>query len=51
MTMEMPAPNPSIQARLPELISRLEAVLPDDAIISPTRLKRGPIRMRCADGL
>ncbi|VAW05123.1 Glycolate dehydrogenase, subunit GlcD [hydrothermal vent metagenome] len=32
--MEMPAPNAKIIARKPELIARLQQVLPDDAVIS-----------------
>ena len=32
--MEMPAPNPAVLARRDEIVARLEAVLPDGAVIS-----------------
>ena len=31
--MEMPPPNPEILARKARIVSRLQAVLPDDAVI------------------
>ena len=35
--MEMPAPDPRVISLKPELIKRLQSVMPDDAIISDLR--------------